>query len=1039
MTTQFAERRHITKKMDWQISRQDPEFFWSQVQQLRLESPGLFFDTTVHCNDGSFSWNRLCLGLSLSSCQPLLTIDLSFEVDIVVYLPDLTVQQLKEVLEANLPEESTFSLHPGLTSSSVSYTLVPQVAHRLSQISQVPQNNRYSPQKNQVTTINRATLPLKPGTEGLMKSLKDPETGRTYWKCTQCSYFNKSAKSSKYKVERHVTSKHLGKTRVDGVKMEVVEQDEEEMVYEGFDDDFLAAELLEQAGGYEGETDIKPDVDDLDEKMNKGDWGDSTGDWGNVAEETRTEDGTPISNDMADYAKVECQLCGTQDPITTFRKEHLVRAHNMSIVDYKSQFGRKLKVVEKVLHRCQICHDLVTHDSDSIGLHLKKPGHNISHKNYNLAYLVDTRSQKRKSRQFYQSVYQPFEKKEIRAEPERQTSCDGEDVGSNNGEDVQQPFPDENPTSHESWNMTDANLSKEPTDTDVRNMIQKMNESYDTVEGKRKRTSTKGALVRTIEEGTLVREMQNKRHSEQVSITIDTPGILESIQVGPPFVCVIPSCDGKSYPAVGSLKRHYFNHDPDMYSMWVCPEPDCNFLQPEDHMGKMVKHIMEEHNKRREWARENAILETSKKLKEFKVFTNFNSARKHTYKQRKMKIDKIRISLDDPLVLSSFATGGVDGVWTCHLVDCGFSCTSAYELKTHFKGHANNLNNDDFECNLCASTSKTVQKMENHMQQEHPDTLFLAENGNPQYRKVEANGWESFLEAVKDILATNPHYVDGRGRHKKYEGVVNVQAVNEQCVICKEPFNTREAFEDHSKVHQPDLIKFRCDQCEDGFVVESVFENHIRSHSVLYDTLDQGFYRCNGCSLRFDNIREAKKHLSAKHINLLQNVDFCEYCSDFFTSKALLKQHMFRHVDCFKCPNCPKRRFLTNEELEEHISTSKCSVKEQIVCPHCGKVCSHMVNLKKHIRDSHGKGFKIRCKICQSFFSSMKLMKQHLQKAHKIRQDYYNFYSKEEDGSEEGLTRGEKCSVSKKFKKDPPNHGFDYPTPSAGYMFPFST
>ena len=78
-------------------------------------------------------------------------------------------------------------------------------------------------------------------------------------------------------------------------------------------------------------------------------------------------------------------------------------------------------------------------------------------------------------------------------------------------------------------------------------------------------------------------------------------------------------------------------------------------------------------------------------------------------------------------------------------------------------------------------------------------------------------------------------------------------------------------------------------------------------------------------------------------------------------------------------------------------------------------------------------------KICQSFFSSMKLMKQHLQKAHKIRQDYYNFYSKEEGGDDEDLTRGEKYSVSKKFKKDPVNHGFDYPTPPAGYMFPFST
>ena len=54
---------------------------------------------------------------------------------------------------------------------------------------------------------------LKSQTEGFMWRLNDPDTGRTYWQCAECDYHNKSAKSSKYKVERHVKRHHMGKSK----------------------------------------------------------------------------------------------------------------------------------------------------------------------------------------------------------------------------------------------------------------------------------------------------------------------------------------------------------------------------------------------------------------------------------------------------------------------------------------------------------------------------------------------------------------------------------------------------------------------------------------------------------------------------------------------------------------------------------------------------------------------------------------------------------------------------------------------------------
>jgi len=87
----------------------------------------------------------------------------------------------------------------------------------------------------QTNTPTPERMQIKSQTEGLMWSLKDPDTGRTYWQCIECNYFNKSAKSSKYKVERHVMRHHMGKPKPvrreaappqpNGVKKEASEQD----------------------------------------------------------------------------------------------------------------------------------------------------------------------------------------------------------------------------------------------------------------------------------------------------------------------------------------------------------------------------------------------------------------------------------------------------------------------------------------------------------------------------------------------------------------------------------------------------------------------------------------------------------------------------------------------------------------------------------------------------------------------------------------------------------------------------------------------
>ena len=113
----------------------------------------------------------------------------------------------------------------------------------------------------------------------------------------------------------------------------------------------------------------------------------------------RDEDGYLISNDLADYMLVECRICQALKPKTRLR-EHTKSAHGISITEYKARFG-ELEPIEPVFHRCGICEKKIFLDNDAVAVHLKSLGHpRITHKDYNEAFMVDTRSSTRQCTTF---------------------------------------------------------------------------------------------------------------------------------------------------------------------------------------------------------------------------------------------------------------------------------------------------------------------------------------------------------------------------------------------------------------------------------------------------------------------------------------------------------------------------------------------------------------------------------------------------------------------------------------------------------------
>ena len=151
------------------------------------------------------------------------------------------------------------------------------------------------------------------------------------------------------------------------------------------EDDFYAGDMLDQSG-YESNVEAKPNNPDKEKKT-------SVKSRKKQVEKklSRNESGVLVSNDLADYVQVECQICGVRKPMT-FLRGHTKSAHNLTITDYKEKFGAELEPVEEVLHCCELCEEHVILDSDHIAVHLKKPGHSITHKNYNETYMADTRT-----------------------------------------------------------------------------------------------------------------------------------------------------------------------------------------------------------------------------------------------------------------------------------------------------------------------------------------------------------------------------------------------------------------------------------------------------------------------------------------------------------------------------------------------------------------------------------------------------------------------------------------------------------------------
>jgi len=97
-----------------------------------------------------------------------------------------------------------------------------------------------------------------------------------------------------------------------------------------------------------------------------------------------------FSNDMKLACKSKCKICGKIEKINNMRI-HTKSKHGMVITEYKEKFNQHyFDLVEKILHKCGVCEELLLLDSDCIAHHLSnnKATHGLTHAQYNAKFIV---------------------------------------------------------------------------------------------------------------------------------------------------------------------------------------------------------------------------------------------------------------------------------------------------------------------------------------------------------------------------------------------------------------------------------------------------------------------------------------------------------------------------------------------------------------------------------------------------------------------------------------------------------------------------
>nr|CAI5863498.1 unnamed protein product [Callosobruchus analis] len=222
-------------------------------------------------------------------------------------------------------------------------------------------------------------------------------------------------------------------------------------------------------------------------------------------------------------------------------------------------------------------------------------------------------------------------------------------------------------------------------------------------------------------------------------------------------------------------------------------------------------------------------------------------------------------------------------------------------------------------------------------------------------------------------------------QHIKYHDAVR----SNMCTYCGKGFITKTDLNIHEKQHL-NMREYKCEICAKGFNTHK----DLRSHKLVVHTDSQTWkYFCKICSKRFPIKSNFDCHMR-RHTG--DRKFECHLCQKKFTDKCVLQRHMRTHsnVRDYRCPHCEKeykdKRVLQIHMAKIHgigVDAIKLPSRERrYICHICPKAYYAKNKLTRHLYTHTGEK-PFFCSMCDKKFNDKSYVKQHLKKAHNIRDE----------------------------------------------------
>ncbi|XP_076060095.1 uncharacterized protein LOC143036522 [Oratosquilla oratoria] len=196
---------------------------------------------------------------------------------------------------------------------------------------------------------------------------------------------------------------------------------------------------------------------------------------------------------------------------------------------------------------------------------------------------------------------------------------------------------------------------------------------------------------------------------------------------------------------------------------------------------------------------------------------------------------------------------------------------------------------------------------------------------------------------------------------------------------CGKVFTSKDHLESHlhnTEFHQT----FSCTFCNASYKTKISLENHLLHH--LEDKTKQSWpFTCKICGVKLSSVLSLQTHENLKHGNESWK---CEYCSQEFKIKNLLKQHIQRKHKIgekeYQCHICNKV-FYIQKDLKRHANSHN---KTRLYkCQMCKATFRTLYGLQSHKR-IHSGDRPYACHICSKTFLFPSHLKSHLVSLHSL-------------------------------------------------------